>query len=65
VDVDRLIRFELSIRYEVKKMAKLSKISAKSDDYNEEEVYVVETILDKRIVNGRTEYLLKWKGYGE
>jgi chromobox protein 1 len=49
----------------VKKMAKMSKISAKSDDYNEEEVYVVETILDKRIVEGRTEYLLKWKGYGE
>jgi hypothetical protein len=31
----------------------------------EEEEYVVETILEKRIVKGRTEYLLKWKGYGE
>jgi hypothetical protein len=49
----------------VKKMAKMSKISAQSDDYNKEEVYVVEKILDKRIVNGSTEYLLKWKGYGE
>lgn len=29
------------------------------------EEYVVETILDKRIVaGGKTEYLLKWKGYG-
>lgn len=33
----------------------------------QEEEYIVETILDKRIVpaTGRTEYLLKWKGYGE
>lgn len=29
-----------------------------------EEEYIVETILEKRIVSGRTEYLLKWKGYG-
>jgi chromobox protein 1 len=30
-----------------------------------EEEYVVEKILEKRIVKGRIEYLLKWKGYGE
>jgi len=28
------------------------------------EEYVVEQILQKRITAGRTEYLLKWKGYG-
>lgn len=31
----------------------------------EAEEYVVEKILDKRKSNGRTEYLLKWKGYGD
>ena len=30
----------------------------------EEEEFVVEKILEKRIVQGKTEYLLKWKGYG-
>jgi len=30
-----------------------------------EEDFVVETILDKRIKAGVTEYFLKWKGYGE
>jgi len=31
----------------------------------EEEEFVVEKILEKRIVGSKTEYLLKWKGYGE
>ena len=29
-----------------------------------EEEYVVDKILDKRIRNGKIEYLLSWKGYG-
>jgi len=36
------------------------------EEEEEEEEYIVERILDKRVMgSGRTEYLLKWKGYGE
>ena len=32
-------------------------------DENEEDEYEVELIIDKRVVNGGTEYLVKWKGW--
>ncbi|XP_054718915.1 chromobox protein homolog 1-like [Uloborus diversus] len=42
-----------------------SKRNKNKETVEEEEEYIVEKILNKRIRAGRTEYFLKWKGYPE
>lgn len=33
-------------------------------DEDGEEIYIVEKIKDKRVVEGKVQYFLKWQGYG-
>ncbi|XP_075891027.1 chromobox protein homolog 1b isoform X4 [Nelusetta ayraudi] len=54
---------------EESKMTTTEKKEKKPDDVpeeeEEEEEYVVEKVLNRRVVKGRVEYLLKWKGFSD
>ncbi|XP_054463057.1 chromobox protein homolog 1a [Anoplopoma fimbria] len=39
--------------------------AAAAPEEEEEEEYVVEKVLDRRVVKGRVEFLLKWKGFSD
>ncbi|CAG9784691.1 unnamed protein product [Diatraea saccharalis] len=46
-------------------MGKKDKKGDQTSEASSEEEYVVEKVLDRRTVKGKTQYLLKWKGYEE
>jgi hypothetical protein len=40
-----------------------SEYNSDADDNNSDKEYEVEEVLNKQVVEGKVEYLLKWRGY--
>lgn len=49
------------------KMGKKQNVKGKNaqESHDEPEEFVVEKVLDQRVVNGKVEFYLKWKGFTE
>ena len=60
IDVILCVLFEIQLY----SMAEDDPKTAGAEEEEEEE-YIVEKILDVRVRQGKKEYFLKWKGYGE